>query len=430
MAESRRVRRGLGSLSGFSLILIATVASGVASYVVTWLVPHQIGLASYAIFAIFWSFIYLVVGALFGIQQEVTRATRGVDTDAPPQVSRARNFGLVAGLVVFAGVVGTAWSWVQNVFPKEGWSLVWPLAVGTASFVMVAVLCGALYGLSRWVSLALMMVTDALLRLIAIAVVLAFTSDVVALAWAVAIPFPATLVILWPLIRSRIVGQSQLDVGYRQLTWNVARTILAAASTGVMVSGFPLLLGLTARGERQAVVGLFILTITLSRAPLIVIAMSLQSYFIVTFRDNAQHFWKTFLRLQCLVMAGGLVLASLGWLIGPAVFEFLFPGELRPEGWFIAALVFSSALVGALCIAAPAVLARSQHFIYSAGWAAGAVFTIGALLLPFDFTTRTITALFVGPLAGLLIYGAYLATAVNGQRTRRLKSSLGREVAS
>jgi len=62
------------------------------------------------------------------------------------------------------------------VFPGEGWSLVWPLAVGTASFVMVAVLCGALYGLSRWVSLALMMITDALLRLIAIAVVCAMVS--------------------------------------------------------------------------------------------------------------------------------------------------------------------------------------------------------------------------------------------------------------
>jgi predicted membrane-bound mannosyltransferase len=62
-------------ISGFAIILIATATSGVAAYVMAWLVPNVIGLASYATFAVFWSAIHLVVGALFGIQQEVTRGT-------------------------------------------------------------------------------------------------------------------------------------------------------------------------------------------------------------------------------------------------------------------------------------------------------------------------------------------------------------------
>ena len=409
MNKPETARRPRARLSGFALIMGATVIAGVASYVVTWLVPHQIGLASYAIFAVFWSFIYLVVGTLSGIQQEITRATLPIEVPPGGRASRARNFALIAGSAVFVLVLGTAPLWVGAVFPAEGWHLVWPLAVGSAAFVTVAVLAGTLYGASQWIPVALMIAVDAVIRLAALSIVLVFTTNVVLLAWAVALPFPVTLMVLWPFIRNAVVGRTQLDVGYRMLTWNVSRTMLAAASTGIMVSGFPLILGLTASAEPKELVGLFILTITLTRAPLIIVAMSLQSYFVIMFRDNVESFWKRFLALQALIVGAALVLALAGWLLGPTVFEFLFPGQLKPEGWFIAVLVFSSALVGAMCISAPAVLARSQHFVYTAGWSVAALVTVISLLMPLDFTARTVLALLAGPVAGLVVHGAYLA---------------------
>jgi hypothetical protein len=402
--------RRTARLSGFALLLLATAISGVAAYVVTWVVPRQVGFANYAIFAVFWSFIYLLVGALSGIQQEVTRATRPIGTETA-SAHRAAKFAFASAGVVVVVIVATAPLWVNAVFPADGWLLVWPLAVGAGSYVLVAVLAGSLYGISQWLPLVSMMVADALLRLIAVTVVLLFTTDVVALAWAVALPFPVAIVLLWPFIRRSVVGRSELDVGYRAISWNVLRTVLAAASTGAMVSGFPLLLGLASAGQPKATVGLYILTITLARAPLIVVAMSLQSYFTVTFRDAADTFWRVFLRLQAAILVGGLALAALGWIIGPDVFGFLFPGERQPEGWFIAVLVLSSALMAALCVSAPAVLARSQHLVYSAGWFAGAVATIVALVLPLDFTSRTVTALFVGPAIGLLVHGTFLVRA-------------------
>jgi O-antigen/teichoic acid export membrane protein len=399
-----------------SLILVATVIAGIAAYVVTWLVPHRIGLASYALFAVFWAFLYLVVGTLSGIQQEVARATRARDGRLVGRVGRAGSFAVVAALSVFTIVVLSAPVWVQAIFPTDGWSLVWPLAAGTASYVFVAVLGGAFYGIAQWLSLALMMTVDALLRLLAVGIALAFTSDVVVLAWAVVLPFPATIALLWLFIRKSIRGRSELDVGYGALSWNVARTILAAASTSAMVSGFPLLLGLTAPNEPRATVGLFILSITLTRAPLIVIAMSMQSYLVVTFRARTASFWRNFLRLQALVMGAGIVLAAVGWVIGPAVFGVLFPGEPRPEGWFIAVLVMSSALVGGLFVAGPAVLARSQHFIYASGWTVAASVTVVSLVLPLDFTARTVTALLAGPIAGAAVFAVYLSMAVRRER--------------
>lgn len=402
------LRRGL-RLSGVSLIIVATAIAGVASYLVTWLVPNQVGLAQYTLFAVFWSFLYLLVGTLSGIQQEVTRATRPI-TGLPGTPRVAVFAGLVAAMVL-ALVLGSAPTWVFAIFPIGGWGLVLPLAVGAASYVFVAVLAGSLYGIAQWQPIALMIVVDSILRLLGIGIVLAFTHDIVALAWAAAIPFPGALLVLWIFIRHSIVGRSELDVGYRRLTWNVARTTLAAAATSAMVSGLPFLIGITSPSQPRALVGTLILSITLVRAPLIIVAMSLQSYFIVTFRAQAHDFWPTFLRFQALVLGGGFVLASLGWLIGPAVFGLLFRGQVVLEGWLVAVLVISSTLVAALCISAPAVLARGRHWPYAAGWVTAAIFTVLSLVLPLDLTARIVVALLVGPLAGLVIHGLSLAVS-------------------
>jgi hypothetical protein len=139
--------------------------------------------------------------------------------------------------------------------------------------------------------------------------------------------------------------------------------------------------------------------------------MALQSYLIVLFRNHAQTFWQTFFLLESVVVAAGIVLSVLGWWLGPSVFTVLFPGQQPPEGWLIAALVASSALVGALCVTAPAVLARAKHSIYTAGWVAAAVTTIVCLLPPLPLTSRTVLALAVGPLAGLAVHATYLARA-------------------
>lgn len=384
--------------AGLRAILLATAIAGVASYLVTWFVPRVIGFADYATFAVFWAALYLVVGTLSGIQQEVTRAT-------VPHVSatanRARNFALTAAAVTFVLVLVVA----------SATEYALPLAVATASYALVAVVAGSLYGLGRWRAVAALILVDSLLRLVAMLITVLVTDEIVALAWAAAVPFGLALVIVWPFVRRTVVGKAQLDVGYRRLSWNVLRTLVAAASTGVMVSGFPLLLGLTSPGADPALLGLYILAATLVRAPLVVVAMSLQSYFLVQFRDAASTASRRFRLILASIAVAGLALAGIAWLIAPAVFGWLFPGEPTPEGWFVAALVISSALVAAMFVSGAAVLARAQHFAYSAGWVVGAVVTIVALLVPLDLATRTIVALLAGPAAGLAVHLGYLVGA-------------------
>lgn len=400
-------------ISGLPAILVATGIAGIAAYVVTWWVPQVIGPVDYAVFAVFWSALYLVVGALAGIQQEVTRATRPrVADDSSASI---RNFAVGGAVLVLIAVLASAPLWVDQVFPELGWSLVVPLAFGTASYVLVAVLCGSLYGMQAWGSLALLLSLDALLRLAAVVVTLVFTTDIPTIAWAASAPFLVTLIVLWPRVRRDIVGKSATDVRYRALTWNVSRTLLASAAAAALVSGLPLILSLTSSDAPPALLATLFLTVALTRAPLIVTIMALQGYLIVRFRDAGESFWRVFLTFIGVILGGAVVLAALGWWLGPAVYGFLFPQNIVLDGGFFAILVGSSALVGALSVSASAALARSQHFAFSAGWVAAAAVTIAALLLPLGLIERTAIALLVGPLAGLAVH---LVALLRGRSAR------------
>ena len=398
----------LRRLNGFQLILAATAVSGVAGYLVTWLVYRQIGAAPYAIFAIFWAALFLVVGGLSGIQQEITRATQPVRSQPRKQRHEARNFGLALAVIVFVLIVATAFSWATAVFQDLGWSLVWPLAVGAGCYVLVATLGGSLYGLSNWRPLAVMIVADGVLRLALLVLVLAMTHDPVVLAWAVALPFPLVILLLWPFIRTGLAGRSVIDVDVKTLSWNVSRTVLASISSAVLISGFPLVLGVFGQAEEPAVLGELIFAITLARAPLIIIALSLQSYFVVQFRDRAATWWKSFLQVQGIILGGGVVIAVLGWLFGPALFGWISGQPVTLGGTYFAIMAVSSALVAALCVSAPAVLARSQHVAYSLGWAIAAIATVAVMLLPMEFMSKVALALILGPAAGLLVHLAAL----------------------
>ena len=397
--------------SGFGLIIIATGVSGVAGYLVTFLVYRGVGQADYALFAVFWAALYLVVGGLSGVQQEITRATHRIEFSAARRASAARTFALSVSALVLVVVLATSPLWAGAVFRDSAGWLVLPLAVGTASYVLVAVLCGSLYGVSRWDSLALMIAADGILRLLLVGLGLLVTHDIVALAWCVALPFPLAIGLLWFAIRRGFVGTSSLDVGFRTLSWNVARTVLASVSTAVLVSGFPLLLGVAAKGQDARFVGELIFTITLTRAPLIVTVMSLQSYFIVRFRDHASTWFRGFARVQLLILAGAVLLAGLGWWLGQPVFELASGRPSAVDGPLIALLVISSALVAALCVSGAAVLARSSHFVYSIGWVAAAVVTIGVMVLPLELVPRVVTALLLGPIAGLVVHLGWLVVA-------------------
>lgn len=390
--------------NGALVILLATAIGGGAAYLLQIIAGVALGTAAYASFAVFWSALYLLVSALSGVQQEVARATYPLGAAEPSgRVPVVRNFTVASAALVVVVLTGSAWLWTGAVFPANGWSLVPPLVLGVAAYLVVAAISGVLYGLSFWTAAAAMTIVDGLLRFGVVGGMLLFTRDSVVLAWGVALPFVIAPVILWWFIRAGVVGRFGIDVGPKELGWNVARTVAAAAATGVMVSGLPLMIQATGDTVSPDAFGSLTYAITLTRAPIVIVVLALQSYLVVVFRTHAAAVVGWVVRLSAVVLAASAVLALLAWWLGPWVLSLLFGRPDVLAGGTIALLVATAGLVGVLCVTGAATLSRAQHGAFAGGWIIAAIVMVGALLLPTGLHERTILALTIGPLAGLIV---------------------------
>lgn len=399
-----------------SRLLLGTAIGGGTGYLVTAIAGPALQPEGYASFAVFWSALYLILAALGGLQQEIARsATPVAATDVLPPHSLARRFAIVAAGIVFAVITGSAALWVGSVFPVGGWSLILPLALGAAAYIAVATVAGVFYGLSMWNAIALQMSLDGVIRLASVVLVLVFTTDPALLAWAVVLPFALAPLLIWPFVRGQVVGKYVLDVGARELVWNVFRTVVASAATGIMVSGLPLLLRATARGESNAELGVIIFAITLLRAPVVIVVMAMQSFLIVFFQQRVAAIWRTLAPMVTIILAVSGAISLVVWWLGPVVMAALFGEVYRLDGGLLALLVLSAGPVGALCATGAAALAQSRHGVFTFGWVIAALVTVAMLLVPNELSTRAVLALSVGPVVGLV---AHVLLLLSGPRRR------------
>jgi O-antigen/teichoic acid export membrane protein len=393
---------------GASAILVATVIAGGLTYLLQAIVLAALSDVAYLQYSIVWSVLYLVVGALAGIQQEVSRATVVV----APGASRAggsvtARFALVAAGVAFVVFVVAGVFWAPQTIQTDPIAIVVLVGAGAASYVFVAALSGTLYGLHRWIVLAWMIAIDAVLRAVFIAAAAWSGAPLLVLVVAMVLPFPLSIAATWLIVRSSVRGRTRLDVGFRGLAWNASRTVIGSAATAIMVSGFPFLLGVTSPGQPVAAAAV-IAVVTLTRAPLVIPVLAMQSFLVVYFRDHAGRLGRSLL-----VILGGVALVTvvaslLAWWIGPEVLHW-FGKDFPISSWEIALIVASAGATAALCVTGPATLARNDHLGFTTGWVVAALLVIGALLLPLDPAGKSVIALCVGPLVGLLTHLASLA---------------------
>jgi hypothetical protein len=214
-----------------------------------------------------------------------------------------------------------------------------------------------------------------------------------------------------------VPGRARIDVPLRRLVGNSSKTIVGATATAVLVSGLPLFIGASAVGEPDALVGALIFNITITRAPLVIPFLALQSYLIVHFREARASAGRELARILMGVLALTAIASVVAGLFAPAVIEALFGPGYALSGWTVAALVASAGLTGALCVTGPATIARSGHTAFVTGWVIAAVTLIATLFAPFDLTSRTIVALTLAPLLGLSVHVGYLvATRLRRRR--------------
>lgn len=388
--------------TGATLILAATAIAGGSGYIATALVGATSTAQDYAVFGVFWSALYLVIAALSGIQQEVTRATSRVEVDGIAAAG-ARRFAMLAALAAALVVALSSPLWVGAIDDGAGGPWLVPVIVGAAGYVVVAVVAGVLYGLELWVPIAAMSSVDGVLRLLLIGVAVLTGAGDVWLAWAVVAPFPLTPLLLWPFFRRRVVGRFSLDVRLPALAVNSIRAVGATIATGVMISGFPLVLALTASDEPAARLGAAVLAINLVRAPLVIVVLSLQSFFIVRFRALGPEARSLFRKLALLILAATVLLAAASGVVAPPLLDLIWP-QYEISTLLIVGLVVASGLLGVLCLSGPLVLASGRHSRFLAGWGVAALATVLLLLVPAPLEARVLISLLAPPLVGVAVH--------------------------
>jgi hypothetical protein len=172
----------------------------------------------------------------------------------------------------------------------------------------------------------------------------------------------------------------------------------------LLVTGFPILIVLASQGNDLAFIGQVILCLTLLRAPLIVVAMSMQSFLVVKFKDQNI----SILKLMTAINSGiVIVTAVMTWLaasFGTAALDILSEEKLLITGEILANISISAGLFAMMIVSATPTLARGYHFVYSLGWLFSALATVLIMFSPGEFMNRFTSAILIGPIVGLAIF--------------------------
>jgi O-antigen/teichoic acid export membrane protein len=395
--------RQSGNSSGLSLVFFATGIAGGLGYLVTVLLARLLGV-DYGQFAIFWSALYLVVGSLAGLQQETARAS---SMDAKLQKSSSKwliyltlAFALgLAFLLVFSSPL-----WESIAFGNEANNFLFPLAVGAGLWVIVSILTGALYGGHLWRLIALTLILDVALRTAFVIIFPLLGWSKTALPWLVILPFALLIPAVWLFSRKKLSNNYSIDVGPKQLIINFSKTVLAALSMAIIVSGFPLILGGTTKTIAPSMLSAIIFAVILTRAPLVMVAMSLQSFFIIYFRDRSKATFALISKVFAAVFLFAIILGFLSYWFANSIIVFLAGPNFALPPEFLALLTTSSASTALLALTGSAVLAASKHTYYTLGWLTAALATTLLMLLPLQPETKTVLALSAGPIFGICIH--------------------------
>ena len=389
--------------AGLRSILLATAIAGALGYVIQLAAPTLIGDdAGYVSFSVFWSALYLCVAALSGVQQEVTRAARPVSDEPPSRV--LVEFTVISALVVVVAVGILALLFGAAILPDRTVALVACLCVGVVGYLLVAVLSGVLYGLRMWSAVAWITVIDAGVRaaLVVTGLALKWTSEWIALA--ISLPFGLAFLVVWTWRRSRVVGRFRLDVGLRRLLAQAGGTVVAAAAMGLMMNGMPMLIGAVAGPDDAAALAGLILAITVTRAPIVIPLLALQSYLISLMRGGGRVVRRRVLLALAAVAGAVGLLSAAAALVGPWAIGVVSGGRSDVSSAMMAAITAGAGLVAMMCVTGPALIAERRHAPYVGGWVVAAVLTLICLQVPVGLDQKVALALLLPPLAGILVH--------------------------
>ena len=198
----------------------------------------------------------------------------------------------------------------------------------------------------------------------------------------------------------------------------VRRALAAMAGTGcaaLLVAGFPLLVSLARPGDLDARVGVLLATLILVRAPLLVVLYGFRPVVLRGFLEPGVPVPAAVRRWSLLLAGGGAVGVVVAAVVGPPVVEAVFGDRYSTSSTDLAALAAGSVLLAMLVVSGLALVATDRHLASVTGWLAAVAASLAVLAVPASDRTAILLACTAGPVVGLAVHAARLATS-SGRR--------------
>ena len=386
-------------------VAVVTLISAVSGYVILTLAARLLPVEQNTVFVTFWSTLFACFGVLSGLSIETTRAV-ATTADVAPDRRNPRVAVVGAALGGGAGLLLAATSpwWTSALFPPGHEALGLLIAGGVVTWSMHSVVVGSLAGRRAWRSYAYLIGSDALVRLTLVVVVAVVGAAVLGFA-AAAVAATVTWAVFLLLSRpAREAASSRADTGWRTYLRRVGAAALAAGSSALLVTGFPVLLAVTTADSVYKTAAPLLLAIALTRAPLMIPLNAYQgvavSHF-VAHRDRGLAAAAPVLRFVGLL---GLAVTTGVFLLGPWVLRVLLgPGYDLSRG-VLAALTAASVFLAVLTLTGALCQALTMHAAFLGGWIVAVVSAFLLLLLPLSIEARCVVALMGGPAIGIAVH--------------------------
>jgi O-antigen/teichoic acid export membrane protein len=393
-----RTGRRLGVIS------VASIGAAVLTWLLQAVAGRVLGPQGYAAFMVVWGFVFVEVGLLLGLQQEVTRAVTQARTAATGRPGATPGtspllLGVLVGAACAVPLAATCPWWGDAVFGGS-----WVPVVGAAAFAMVAyatynAVNGVVAGEARWSAYALAIAAEGVVRFVLVGAALLLGSHLVGPSWGLAGAGLSWLVLL-------LLGPVRASIGRRVperlgvLVRNGAHAMVATGCSALMVSGFPVLLRIASPGRLPAEAGVVLAVVVATRAPLLLplnaFSAVVLSHFVTT-RDRVVRGLAT---IALPVLALTAVGCAAGWLLGPVLLRVLYGPAFVVEGSVVAALVLAAGLLTVQTLSGSAVLAVDAQRWYAVGWLVSVAVSFALLTVDTGVTERVVLSLVVGPVVG------------------------------
>ena len=391
---------------GATAVGLASVLSAASGYVILVIAARALGPARNAYFLVFWSLLFGMFGTISGLQQESTRSVRSAEL-SPVRARhpvRVLPTGLLIGLAAAAVVGATSFAWSARVLGPGSWILVAVLCLAVPASSGSSAIFGALSGQRSWRAYSVLVASEAVVRLLLVTLVavagakgrgLEVASASAAATWIV-------FVLVSPAGRRAAHAIGDSDRG--QFLRRVGQAMIAAASSAVLVVGFPVLVRLTSSNLEWVTAAPLLLAISLTRAPLLLPLTAYQGVAITHFIAERDRGIAVLLRPAAAVLGVGAIAAAGAYLLGSFIMTAFFGPDYPVDGLLLAGLTLAAVCLALLTLTGTAVLAHERHRAYATGWFLSSAVSVALLLTSLPLASRCVLSLCVGPLVGIGIH--------------------------